>query len=127
MDDEWRSVTASRGDDREWEVFCRRDAIRHVGSVSAPSASLAREQAITLFGDATDTIWLCPADECVRLTTRTFAPNDADASAPAGRADSSVTADGSATAPGDDPVATDDDAADEATESEGNEPGVSST
>ncbi|MFB6194516.1 MAG: Htur_1727 family rSAM-partnered candidate RiPP [Halobaculum sp.] len=80
MDDEWQPVTAPRadGDTREWEVFCRLDAIRHVGSVSAPSLAVAREEATTLFGDATDTLWLCPADACHRFTTRSFAESAAD-------------------------------------------------
>ncbi|WP_411963033.1 Htur_1727 family rSAM-partnered candidate RiPP [Haloferax sp. YSMS24] len=55
---------------RQWEVFIREndaDPMRHVGSVSAPSAELATEQATTLFGFAAASVWLCPADEVRRL------------------------------------------------------------
>jgi rSAM-partnered protein len=40
------------GDQREWEVFVREDEadpMRHVGSVSAPTAKVAHEQATRLF------------------------------------------------------------------------------
>jgi rSAM-partnered protein len=57
--------------EREWELFVRddrADPLRHAGSVTAPTANLAREQATRLLGwDATD-IWLCPADETERVT-----------------------------------------------------------
>jgi len=55
---------------REWEVFCREttaEQLTHTGSVSAPTAAIAREQATQLFGHAADALWLCPADETVRL------------------------------------------------------------
>ena len=68
---EFETVEAPRGaTSREWEVFCREataDPLTHVGSVSAPSAAVAREQATQLFGHAAETLWLCPADETVRL------------------------------------------------------------
>ncbi|MDS0259265.1 Htur_1727 family rSAM-partnered candidate RiPP [Haloarcula sp. S1CR25-12] len=54
---------------REWEVFCREtesEPLTHVGSVSAPTAAVAREQATTLFGHAV-ALWLCPADGTVRV------------------------------------------------------------
>jgi rSAM-partnered protein len=57
------------GTSREWELFYRAsppEPLTHVGSVSAPTADIAREQASKLFGDA-DALWLCPADETVRL------------------------------------------------------------
>ncbi|AFK18844.1 rSAM-partnered protein [Haloferax mediterranei ATCC 33500] len=55
---------------RQWEVLFREDStepMRHVGSVTAPSGDLAVEQARTLFGDDEGAIWLCPADEMLRL------------------------------------------------------------
>ena len=57
------------GTSREWELFYREsppEPLIHVGSVSAPTAEIAREQASKLFGEA-DALWLCPADETVRL------------------------------------------------------------
>jgi len=69
--DGFDTVDAPRGaTSREWEVFCREataDPLTHVGSVSAPSAAIAREQATQLFGHAAESLWLCPADETVRL------------------------------------------------------------
>lgn len=86
------TVTEPRGAaSREWEVFCREsesDPLTHVGSVSAPTADIAREQAGTLFGDAAAALWLCPADETVRVQERglgvgeTGGENDDSASAP---------------------------------------------
>jgi len=71
MDSLDTTVDAERGaTSREWEVFCREsepDPLTHVGSVSAPTAAVAREQATSLFGHAAATLWLCPADETVRL------------------------------------------------------------
>lgn len=70
-EEEFERVDEPRGDrGREWEVFCREstdEPLRHVGSVTAPSAAVAREQATTLFGWRAETVWLCPADETVRL------------------------------------------------------------
>lgn len=70
------SVDSARGDvSREWEAFVREDSaepLRHVGSVSAPSVEVAREQATQLFGWTAETLWLCPADE-----TRRFAVDGA--------------------------------------------------
>ncbi|MBV0901900.1 Htur_1727 family rSAM-partnered candidate RiPP [Haloarcula salina] len=63
-------VDAPRGaTSREWEVFVREataDPLTHVGSVSAPSADVAREQAASLFGRTAVALWLCPADETRR-------------------------------------------------------------
>ena len=59
-------------DGREWEVFVRPatgELARHAGSLTAPSAELAHEQAATLFGDAAG-IWLCPASETVRFESQ---------------------------------------------------------
>ncbi|MGQ4555418.1 Htur_1727 family rSAM-partnered candidate RiPP [Halobellus sp. GM3] len=67
-------VTEPRSDATpEWEVFLRTDEsepLRHVGSVTAPSASVAREQASTLFGWTARTLWLCRADDVDRFTNR---------------------------------------------------------
>jgi rSAM-partnered protein len=76
MSDDMTPVTASRSDGvPEWEVFCREstdDALRHVGSVTAPGSDVAREQATTLFGHAARTLWLCRADDVERFPTRTL-------------------------------------------------------
>jgi rSAM-partnered protein len=67
-------VDEPRGDGTpEWEVFLREDPadpLRHVGSVSAPTASVAYDHASSLFGWAADTLWLCPAAEVARFTDR---------------------------------------------------------
>ena len=67
-------VTEPRGDTTpEWEVFLRADqseSMRHVGSVSAPSADVAREQASSLFGWTAHTLWICPAEDVARFTER---------------------------------------------------------
>ncbi|ELZ85724.1 hypothetical protein C453_07913 [Haloferax elongans ATCC BAA-1513] len=55
---------------RQWEIFLRErsaEPMRHVGSVTAPSADIATEQATTLFDYAASALWLCPADEVRRL------------------------------------------------------------
>ena len=57
----------------EWEVFRRETAaesLRHVGSVSAPTESIAHEQASSLFGDDAHSVWLCPAAAVARFTDR---------------------------------------------------------
>ncbi|WP_254271632.1 Htur_1727 family rSAM-partnered candidate RiPP [Haloarcula marina] len=70
-------VDAPRGaTSREWEVFCREtsaDPLTHVGSVSAPSADIARQQATQLFAHAAEALWLCPADETVRVQSDALA------------------------------------------------------
>ena len=87
------TVDAPRGDtSREWEVFCREtesEPLTHVGSVSAPTAAVARDQAATLFGHAATALWLCPAEETVRVQERALGVGetaaveaDDDASAP---------------------------------------------
>ena len=67
-------VTEPRGDTTpEWEVFLRADrseSLRHVGSVSAPSAEIAREQATDLFGWTAHTLWVCRAQDVARFTER---------------------------------------------------------
>ncbi|MFB6156487.1 MAG: Htur_1727 family rSAM-partnered candidate RiPP [Haloferacaceae archaeon] len=67
-------VDEPRADDgREWEVFLREaveEPLRHVGSVTAPDVDAAHEHAAALFDRAAHTLWLCPADEVARFTTR---------------------------------------------------------
>jgi len=82
-------VEAPRGaTSREWEVFVREageDPLTHAGSVSAPSAEIAREQAAKLFGHAAVALWLCPADETVRVQNEALALDPA-----AGEADAAM-------------------------------------
>jgi rSAM-partnered protein len=79
MADERVRIDEPRADQsRGWEVFVREESgapLRHVGSVDAPSESLALEQAEQLFGWTAETLWLCPADETRRFesTDRTLA------------------------------------------------------
>lgn len=57
--------------EQEWELFRRAsvdEPLTHVGSVTAPSAPVAYEQAATLFPDAAD-LWLCPATEVHRYAS----------------------------------------------------------
>ena len=60
-------------DEPEWEVFLREDGadpLRHVGSVSAPSADVAHEQATGLFAWYASDVWVCPAGAVRRSSTR---------------------------------------------------------
>lgn len=81
-DGDWHRVDAPRADaSREWEVFLREtetEPLRHVGSVSAPSDDLAREQAAALFDHAAETLWLCPTDETRRFTRSRLGAAHAD-------------------------------------------------
>ncbi|WP_254547000.1 Htur_1727 family rSAM-partnered candidate RiPP [Halomarina pelagica] len=55
-----------------WEVFVREresDPLRHVGSVSAPTARIAYEQATRLFAWYATDVWLCPAEAVRRYST----------------------------------------------------------
>ncbi|QLH78037.1 rSAM-partnered protein [Halosimplex rubrum] len=74
------TVDAPRGDvTREWELFVREatgDPLTHAGSVSAPSAEIAREQAAQLFAWSAETMWLCPADETRRFAADGVALSD---------------------------------------------------
>lgn len=45
------------------------DPMRHVGSVSAPTAEVAHEQATRLFAWFAADVWICPADETHRFST----------------------------------------------------------
>jgi rSAM-partnered protein len=81
--------TPRRTQERRWEVFVREsasDPMRRVGTVAAPSAEIAHEEASRLFAwDARD-VWLCPADETRRFSTYSLAESaDGAASADAGR------------------------------------------
>ncbi|MFA1611180.1 Htur_1727 family rSAM-partnered candidate RiPP [Halobellus rubicundus] len=81
-------MTEPRGDTTpEWEVFCRSaesEPLSHVGSVSAPTEEVAREQAESLFGWTAHTLWLCRADDVARFTARDLgAESDAAANADA--------------------------------------------
>lgn len=71
--DQRTPVRQPRADDApEWEVFLREssaDPLRHAGSVTAPSADVAHEQANTLFPDAS-TLWLARSDRVARFTER---------------------------------------------------------
>ena len=79
-------VDESREDvTREWELFVREtraEPLRHVGSVSAPTAEVAREQAAQLFGWTAGTLWLCPADETRRFAAEGVTLSDRAASDP---------------------------------------------
>ena len=71
------------GDQREWDVFVREDEadpMQHVGSVSAPSAGAAHEQATRLFAWFATDVWICPADETRRFSTHEL--DDEAAAAP---------------------------------------------
>lgn len=75
MSEESRTrMTEPRGETTpEWEVFLREEpseSLRHVGSVSAPSATVAREQAADLFDWTAHTLWLCRAEDVARFTER---------------------------------------------------------
>lgn len=82
-------VDEPRGDETpEWEVFLRDDPsepLRHAGSVSAPTASVAYDHASSLFGWAADTLWLCPAAEVARFTDRDLGAGDADVATSGGK------------------------------------------
>ena len=61
---------------RQWEVFLRDepdDPLRHVGSVAAGSETEAHEHASRLFGWYAVDVWVCPADEIGRYSTRGLA------------------------------------------------------
>ncbi|MFC7020567.1 MULTISPECIES: Htur_1727 family rSAM-partnered candidate RiPP [Haloarcula] len=78
-------VDAPRGaTSREWELFVSEDPaepLTHAGSVSAPTAAVAREQASALFGHSVERLWLCPADETRRFQTaeQSLVADDAEA------------------------------------------------
>lgn len=75
MSDESLAVTVDEPRDavsREWELFVREGAeapLTHAGSVSAPSAEIAREQARQLFEWTAEALWLCPAEAVERVQT----------------------------------------------------------
>lgn len=58
--------------EREWELFVRdseEDPLKHVGSVTAPTAEAAHKEASRLFAWYAEDMWVCPADEIVRYST----------------------------------------------------------
>lgn len=62
----------SPDEEREWELFVREDEgdpLKHVGSVTAPTADTAHEEASRLFAWYAEDMWICPADEVVRYST----------------------------------------------------------
>ncbi|AQL43957.1 rSAM-partnered protein [Halorientalis sp. IM1011] len=66
--------------EREWEVFVREESdgrMRYVGSVTAPDADVAYEQATKLFAWFADDVWLCPAEAVRRYSTHDL-DEDAD-------------------------------------------------
>jgi rSAM-partnered protein len=70
------AVSAPRsGETPEWEVFYREetaDPLIHAGSVAAPTASLAREQAEQLLGHAASALWLARVGDVNRYAERTL-------------------------------------------------------
>ena len=68
----------------QWEVFVRNEAgdpMQHVGSVAAASATDAHEHASRLFGWYAVDMWVCPAGEVERFSTRGLESNADDADA----------------------------------------------
>ncbi|MEZ3116523.1 Htur_1727 family rSAM-partnered candidate RiPP [Halobaculum sp. MBLA0147] len=125
-DGDWHRVDASRADaSREWEVFLREtetESLRHVGSVSAPSDDLAREQAAALFDHAAETLWLCPTDETRRFTRSRLGAAHADGA----ETDTESESDDTTAGFGDGETPADADAAERAVQS-GNAEGESAT
>lgn len=77
------------GETREWEVLVREaasDPMHHVGSVSAPSAAVAHEQAARLFAWTATDVWLCPAGEVRRFSTHDLDDDATPAPGPEARA-----------------------------------------
>ncbi|ELY38409.1 Htur_1727 family rSAM-partnered candidate RiPP [Natronorubrum tibetense] len=76
-----RVATDDRGNPtQQWDVFCRDEPdepLRHVGSVAAASGTEAHEHASRLFGWSAVDVWLCPADDVERYSTRGL-ESDAD-------------------------------------------------
>lgn len=71
LDHEVTAARASNG--REWDLFVSDDATappRHAGSITAPSHEVAVEQAERLVARDAEMLWLCPADEMIRRTTK---------------------------------------------------------
>ena len=74
-------ATGSRSaDGRRFEVFVRAaesDPLRHVGTVAAPTAADAHEEASKLFAWYARDVWVCPAAEVSRYSAESLA-GDAD-------------------------------------------------
>lgn len=65
--------------DPEWDLFVRDDtddALRYVGTVTAPDVDIAYQQATKLFAWVADDIWLCRSRDIHRYST-----HDLDAAA----------------------------------------------
>jgi len=78
-------ATGSRSaDGRRFEVFVRAaesDPLRHVGTVAAPTAADAHEEASRLFAWYARDVWVCPAAAVSRYSTESLF-SDADESGP---------------------------------------------
>jgi rSAM-partnered protein len=91
--------TPRRTRERRWEVFVREsesDPMRRVGTVAAPSAEVAHEEASRLFAWYARDVWLCPADETRRFST--YSLGDDEPEGGSAGVDGDVTDDGPATA-----------------------------
>ncbi|RQH00415.1 Htur_1727 family rSAM-partnered candidate RiPP [Natrarchaeobius oligotrophus] len=72
----------------QWEVFVRRDRsrpMRHVGSVAAKERAGAHEQASRLFGREAVDVWLCPAADVDRYSTRELGSDSGGETPPSSR------------------------------------------
>jgi Phenylacetic acid degradation B. len=78
-------ATGSRSaDGRRFEVFVRAaesDPLRHVGTVAAPTAADAHEEASRLFAWYARDVWVCPAAAVSRYSTESLS-SDADEGGP---------------------------------------------
>jgi rSAM-partnered protein len=77
-------------DGRRFEVFVRdeeADPLRHVGTVAAPTADAAHEEASKLFAWYARDVWVCPAAEVSRYSAASLADEDGGADADAEDAD----------------------------------------
>ncbi|VTT85498.1 Vng1183h [Halorubrum sp. DM2] len=68
-------------DGRRFEVFVREeesDPLRHVGTVAAPTADVAHEEASKLFAWYARDVWVCPAAEVSRYSAESLADEESD-------------------------------------------------
>ncbi|WP_256290617.1 Htur_1727 family rSAM-partnered candidate RiPP [Halobellus inordinatus] len=97
-------VTEPRSDATPgWEVFLRSEEsepLQHVGSVTAPSEAVAREQATSLFEWTAHTLWLCRADDVARFTNRDLGETHVDDAPPEASVPNASTPDTGADVPG---------------------------
>ncbi|MFC5278246.1 Htur_1727 family rSAM-partnered candidate RiPP [Halorubrum rubrum] len=85
--------TPRRTRERRWEVFVREsesDPMRRVGTVAAPSAEVAHEEASRLFAWYARDVWLCPADETRRFSTYSLGDAGTEGDDAAGSGDESA-------------------------------------